>query len=520
MAGKELLEGPQDGKESLVGQKAVGGRYDILELLGEGGMGAVYKAYDRQSGSLVAFKVIDEQLGKRPEMIARFRREAMALAMINHPNVVGVIEMRHLPKGIFLTMEYLKGNDLHTELRPNGPDAPAVPLSWERACPLLKQICDALAAAHGEGILHRDLKPRNIFLVKGEGEEVLKVLDFGLAKVKEAQNEDAFDAARLTRTDVFLGTPSYGSPEQAAGEKDYDGRADLYSLGVVAFELLTGTVPFKGQNYQSTLQMHIREPPPMPRGINPSIPEGVEDIILRLLAKSPDERFQTAKELKDALTRCEGHASQSNSSDEYMQGAFTDGSHDGTSRISEPISGEMEIGMGRRPAPSVRPGASLGRAAKWGLAFTIIGGLGLAGYEYRAQISRKADELSRQFSTAPSASAPRPAPSQSASAARSETGRRIDITVTPNDLSVFVAGGRFLGKTPIRNIRLESGEDELVIWNRGSRMVVHLGRDQTAVSGAFRATGGGAIRTRPINQSPAASDQAPVDEAPTEGEQQ
>ncbi len=525
-----LEETPED---RLIGA-TVRNRYKIKEMIGKGGMGGVYKAEDLKDGTIVAFKVIDEQLAQRPEMLARFAREAQVLARINHPNVVDVLDMKHFGNKAFLTMEYLEGNNLSQEIHPNGKDSPAVPLSWKKAGPILIQICDALAAAHDLNILHRDIKPGNLFLIKVDGKDVAKVLDFGLAKIKEDNDAGSDDGqsldARLTKTGFFLGTPTYGSPEQALGEKDYDGRSDIYSLGVVMFELLTGTVPFKNPNYQKLLQMHIKEPPPMPRDINPDIPPGVEEVILRTLAKKPEERFQTSRELKDALFRCLGERSQGSSSDEFMQGAFSDSSSGG-GRMPVPETGdsssgrrmlsEEESGSRQRSAPG-----AFGRLMKRAIAIGVIGGAVFTGYQYRHQISREVKEITSGMS-APSASPTHdPAPQQPSSASRSETGRRVDITITPDGLSVFVAGsrerpGRFLGYTPLRNLHLETGEDELVIWRDRTRMVVRLGRDQTIVGGPFRPSAGGAVRTRPANQAPGASDQAPAtEETPLDNDQQ
>src|SRR5512143_3683121 len=506
-AGRFMMEDPED---KPIGQTVLE-RSQIVHKMGQGGMGGVYQAYDTKDDRTVAFKVISEELAARPEMLARFGREAKALAKISHPNVVEVLDMAHFGNKAYITMEFLQGTDLGGILRPRKGKA-TVPLSWERAKPIMMQVCDALAAAHDQDILHRDLKPANIFIVKKEGKDFVKVLDFGLAKFKEETDGPNGHETQLTQTGFFLGTPSYGSPEQAMGKKDYDQRSDIYSLGVVMFELLTGRVPFRGENARQTFQMIINDPPPSPRELNPSIPASVEEVIFRAMAKKPADRFQTIREMRDAIARSHGEASgeTAGTSDEFNQGAYEDDSGSGEpqrSRIipsgSSAASEETEREDAVEQYLEKRRPSALGRLLKTAVVVSAIGAASFAVYQYRGQIQRYAKEISTPHpahSTAPQNPSPPPS-------AAVETGRHIDILITPNGLQVFTpnrAGhrGRYLGMTPLQNVRLEDGENELLIWRGRSTMSIRLGSDQTAVSGAFRAAGGGAVRNRaPADQS-------------------
>jgi serine/threonine protein kinase len=518
---KQDLLGPED---KLIGQTIVG-RYEIRKKLGEGGMGAVYEAYDGKEKRRVAFKVIDERLTNRPEMLERFMREARAAAMVVHPNVIDIFDNAYFGTKAYMAMEYLEGSDLTKALRPR-KDGSKSPLTWERAKPIMMQVCDALAAAHEMNILHRDLKPANIFIIKRDGRDFVKVLDFGLAKLMES------DETQLTMTGYFLGTPSYGSPEQALGAKDLDQRADIYSLGVVMFELLTGRVPFKGDNAQQTLQMHINTPPPRPSELNPAISEDVEEVILRALAKKPAERFQTIREMKDAISRSHTERSAEipgGSSDEFNQGAY-ETSGDESPSISGPAI--LEESESRRRGPDSEedvesylrknqkrsPFAGIAKAA---IALAAAGAITYFGYQNRGRIHSAVREY--QSHSSPAHPTSPPAPGSSAPEAV-ETGRHIDITVTPAGLQVFVPrkgthGGRYLGTTPLQNVRLDAGEDELVIWNRRTPMYVHLASGQTTVSGPFRA-GGGSVRPRRPAERPQPETDQVQDDIPNDQEQQ
>jgi tRNA A-37 threonylcarbamoyl transferase component Bud32 len=267
------------------------GNYRILARIGTGGMGAVYLAEHPLIGKRVALKAIHRELSGNREVISRFFNEARAVNKIGNEHIVEIHDFGQAPSGEhFFIMEYLEGQTLAQVLeRERGLRVP-------RALHVAAQIASALAAAHAAGIVHRDLKPDNIMLVPRLGDpDFVKVLDFGLAKMF------ADGGAQLTAAGVVLGTPQYMSPEACESRKTLDHRTDIYALGVLLFQMVTGTLPFDGDTMGDILIKQVIHAPPAPRGLNPEIPPSVEQIILRCLAKQPDARFPTMLALRDAL---------------------------------------------------------------------------------------------------------------------------------------------------------------------------------------------------------------------------
>jgi serine/threonine-protein kinase len=269
--------------------KVIAGRYRVVGLIGDGGMCSVYRAEDRERQTPIALKVLPRDRAAEPDMAARFRREAMLGKRIAHPHVVGITDSGSLEDGsLYLAMELLEGRSL-ADLLEDGR------LPARRAVDIAQQMLSALESAHALGIVHRDIKPGNVVLVKSGKKDHVKLIDFGIATNDRA-------AIKLTVAGTAFGTPEYISPEMAMGVP-VDARADLYSVGVVLFQMVTGQLPFSAQDTKALLRAHVQEPPPQPRAVAPEaqLPAALEEIILRALAKLPEERFSSASAMRQAL---------------------------------------------------------------------------------------------------------------------------------------------------------------------------------------------------------------------------
>ncbi|MGB7491608.1 MAG: serine/threonine-protein kinase, partial [Thermoanaerobaculia bacterium] len=270
------------------------GHYKVTEKLGAGGMGEVYRARDLTLDRDVALKVLPQDLSSDPERLDRFEREAKAVAALNHPNIVTLFSVEKADGVPFLTMELVEGEPLDEAI----PDAG---LPMEQFAALASQLLEGVAAAHKQGIIHRDLKPSNIMLTE-DGR--LKVLDFGLAKLRDLDDDSISDSelatALLTEEGRILGTPAYMAPEQAEG-KPVDGRADIFAIGAVLYEMLTGSRPFVGESRASVQAAILTADPSPPRKLRHEIPKDLDAIVLRCLAKDPPARFDTAEDLLSAL---------------------------------------------------------------------------------------------------------------------------------------------------------------------------------------------------------------------------
>ncbi len=257
-----------------------------MELLGSGGMGSVYRAEHVHMRKFVAFKLLHRELTHLSDIVARFEREAIAAARITHPNVAAATDFGRLPDGAcYLVLEYVQGKSLRQCL------SLSAPFETDRVLRIARQIALALGAAHEAGIVHRDLKPENVMLLEGDAEpDFVKVLDFGIAKIHMPEQEGQ---PALTRMGTIFGTPEYMSPEQALGQSA-DARTDLYSLGIIIYEMLTGRTPFADKELVAVLTRQMTDmPPPLPVEVNPSIVA----LVTHLLAKRPSERPQTAQEV-------------------------------------------------------------------------------------------------------------------------------------------------------------------------------------------------------------------------------
>jgi len=261
----------------------IAGRYEILEPVGQGGMATVFRARRLVDGSVVAVKVLHEHYAHDREFVERFQREARAASALHHPHIVPVLDSGTDGRVHYIVMEFVEGTDLKRLLRRVGR------LDPQQAARIAAETCAALAYAHDLGIVHRDIKPQNILLTP---EGAVKVTDFGIAR--------AADSATITETGTVLGSVHYLSPEQAKGEP-VGPATDLYSLGVVLYELLTGRLPFEGESPIAVALRHIHDSPPPPRRFRPDLPPRLEGIILRALAKSPQHRYRSAREMQEDL---------------------------------------------------------------------------------------------------------------------------------------------------------------------------------------------------------------------------
>jgi serine/threonine-protein kinase len=295
--GTELERADRPADDPLLGRTLPGG-YRVTHLVGVGGMGRVYCAEQVALGRTVAVKVVHPHLADDDVAAARFLNEARAASRLSHPNCVAIFDFGRTEEGQpYIVMEYVRGRDLGRIADTEGP------LPLRRITDVLRQTLAALEEAHAIGIVHRDLKPDNIVLEPlRSGTDFVKVVDFGLAKILGGDSPAPFAGGALTRPGLVCGTPEYMSPEQGRGDT-LDGRADIYSLGVVLFELLAGRVPFAAETATRTLLLHLDEPPPDPRNIAPerAIPAPFAELTSRALAKSPDDRFHSARAFSDAL---------------------------------------------------------------------------------------------------------------------------------------------------------------------------------------------------------------------------
>lgn len=283
--------------DSLLGQ-ILAGKYRIEERLSGGGMGTVYRGTHVLMDKTVAVKVLRPSLAADEKIVARFSREARAASRISHPHALSVTDFGEAENGVvFLVMEYLDGKTLKDIIRQEGP------MSLPRATEILRQVGGALDAAHAEGVVHRDLKSDNIMLLSSSGTDYAKVLDFGIAKIKEP--EGAYDP-RLTAPELVIGTPQYMSPEQCSQSPDIDSRSDLYSLGVILYEMLVGHVPFTGASPTAIMLKHLQETPPSVLAERDDVPEAVGRVVARAMEKRPEDRYDTVGELVEDFTIAAG----------------------------------------------------------------------------------------------------------------------------------------------------------------------------------------------------------------------
>ena len=436
------------GDEHLPPQMKVG-EYEVLGLLGEGGFGAVYRAVHPVIGKHAAIKVLKREFSSQPEMVARFISEARAVNQIRHKNIIDIFSFGVLSDGRqFFVMELLDGTPLENYLEAHG----AMP--FEQAAPVLRAVARALGAAHANGITHRDIKPENVFLcIDDEGNASPKLLDFGIAKLVVDKNSQ-----HKTRSGVPMGTPLYMSPEQVHG-KDVDFRSDIYSFGIMAFQMLTGRIPFDGESMMEVMMKQLNAEPPRPSSLNPAVPPELDAPVLAMLEKDPAKRPQSIVDAVEAVLRMGGRADTGTtarlpplpapSKREFAPGSTALFERNDTLGASSIVS----VPEKRKRSPFVLVGA-----------LAAVGGslLGLGAFMF---LGAKPDVATPQAPPAPAESSPAPIRSEPTSAptmtvlpslmpSSSNTGTAsspveqtvsLEFTVVPADAEIF-DGDKKLGK--------------------------------------------------------------------------
>ena len=450
------------------------GNYRIASQIGSGGMGAVYEAHHELLGKSAAIKVLLPERSANREIVKRFFNEARAVSAVHHPGIPEIFDFGHLPSGnAYIIMELLEGETLGDRLKRERP------LSAKESVSIGRHIAGVLSAAHSRGVIHRDLKPDNIFLVPDpalpRGERA-KILDFGIAKL--ASEEERPSKVR-TETGRLMGTPYYMSPEQCRGSGHVDHRSDIYALGCVLYQMLTGRPPFVLEGSGEILAAHIHVPPLPPRQINASIPVPVEQIVMRLLAKDPDQRFQTMEQVivafNDAFDRGQADIDSEPSlrvSSTRMPAAFDDSIDSSTGRRARSESFSGPTTLGTAASQSMATISESRGAPSW----LMYGGLVLAAVAVAVLIYRgvgsgsSEPEVSAAAATGNSEPAfvvdPKPIVRQII-----EPDAEVSLLIEsePDGASVYrESDGVFVGTTPVRyQVRRGAGEAMFILKKSG-----------------------------------------------------
>jgi serine/threonine-protein kinase len=328
-------------EDPLIGQ-TLADKYKIEKLIKQGGMGAVYRGKHVLMDKTVAIKVLKPSLAGDDAVVARFSREAKAASKISHPHAVVVTDFGEAENGVvFLVMEYLDGRTLKEAIASQGP------LKLDRAVNIVRQVAGALDAAHSQGVIHRDLKSENIMLVRHDGDEWSKVLDFGIAKILQPRGAAESD---ITHANLVVGTPQYMSPEQCSQSGALDSRSDVYSLGIILYEMLAGRVPFAGESATVIMMKQVQDPAPSVLSARSDLPPAVDGVIKKALAKQPIDRYQSAGELSSDLMKAASMEAMSDPALRALVAAQT------VPNIPVPAVDDADEATLVRPRPEVTPG--------------------------------------------------------------------------------------------------------------------------------------------------------------------
>ena len=424
--------------DPLIG-RTINERFKILSVIARGGMGKVYKAEQAPLGRICAVKVLNPNYNGEndPEFHKRFFLEASIASKLSHPNTVTIFDYGQTGDDVyFMAMEYLEGRTLHRVIRSEAPLAPS------RVTHIARQICRSLREAHALGVIHRDLKPANVYLIQHDDEaDFVKVLDFGLVKNVDDTSEN------LTQTGLFMGSPKYMAPEQIRGDR-CDARTDVYALGVLMFEMITGKVPFDGGTSVNTLMMHVNDPIPNMRDVAPSalFTQALGEIVYKCMQKSPDDRFASMDEVLAALKRVGGESGEfaANSvllnpnalhGDPSMRGIVPNPT--GSGLVPAPIAGSDPTASGSALAVPVETT----KKSRSGLIFGLVGVLVVAGGVGGLLIAKRqvAPTTTHATTAGPEVTPATPAPASVV---------HVALRSTPDGAEVF-EGDRSLGHTPL-----------------------------------------------------------------------
>ncbi len=350
---------------SLEPGQVIEGKYRIVRLLGEGGMGAVYEGENTAIQRKVAIKILHAAVAGNSDAVSRFEKEAQAAGRIGSDHITEVLDLGTLPNGDrFMVMEYLDGTTLSGRIQARGRLTP------QECAPILVQLLEGLGAAHDAQIIHRDLKPDNVFLLKSKAgrKDFVKILDFGISKFNQLSGDGAMS---MTRTGSVMGTPYYMSPEQAKGAKEIDARSDLYSVGVIVFESITGQVPFNADTFNELIFKIVLETAPPPETLVPDLDPAFANLVKRSMAREPTQRFQNAAEFQAAVVEWmqTGNVPMFEESHTTL-GRGTMGSHGGAPATPAPWS----QGAGDAPAPKKSSAGLIGGIAAAALVVLAGGG--------------------------------------------------------------------------------------------------------------------------------------------------